>query len=89
MNYRSYCLGDKSKKYVEREARKIPMGRKCLPLQMKSKMFGCLKSINNLSFLNYSKLTCDTSRRRESAPMWLLYLFMKKSASAVVNTWTS
>lgn len=72
LNYRTYCLSDKSSNYVVEVPQSVDKWAKSLQVQMKMQIFDSFDPVSILSFLSAFKLACDTSGVNEGAALWLI-----------------
>lgn len=85
VHYHRYRLADVVKKYDRSACKYVAKMVQHRNAQMKLHTVNSFERIETIGIPNNFKSACDTNCVQEGAAMWLFYVFMNKSASAVVN----
>jgi len=85
LDYRTYRLNDRSKRYDHKVAGKISKWISRMRVQLGSKQFDPADPVSILSYLQTFKTACDTLGVNEGAAVWLFAAYMREPAKSALT----
>lgn len=85
VDYQTYWLVDTSSEYDMKVSKNVAKMAYRMTGRIQAHTLKSFISISIVEFLKNFKLTCDSNGTNMSASMWLFYVFMNISASALLN----
>ncbi|CAN8074214.1 unnamed protein product [Agarophyton chilense] len=86
VEYRTYRLNDRSRKYKSKVARGIARYQKKFNVQMKEHSFSGADAISFLNFLQRFKTACNHNGLSERAALWCFQFYLTGSAHALIQS---